>query len=76
VTETNLTFRLTYNGQPVGQPKPIASLGTGQQTSGTIRIKVPRRQKTGDYLITGAVSTVPGETNTANNSQTVKVTVK
>jgi len=67
---------LTYNGQPVGQPKTIASLGAGQQTSGTIRIKVPRRQKTGDYLITGTVSTVTGETNTTNNSQTVKVTVK
>ena len=76
VTETNFTFRLTYNGQPVGQPKTIASLAAGQQTSGTIRIKVPRRQKVGDYLITGTVSTVTGETNTANNSQTVKVTVK
>jgi len=76
VTETNLTFRLTYNGQPLGQPKTIASLAAGQQTSGTINIKVPRKQKTGDYLITGTVSTVPGETDTANNSQTVKVTVK
>jgi len=76
VTETNLTFRLTYNSQPVGQPKTIASLGAGQQTSGTIKIKVPRKQKAGDYPITGTVSTVTGETNTANNSQTVKVTVK
>jgi len=76
VTETNLTFRLTYNGQPLGQPKTIASLGAGQQTSGSIKFRVPRRQKTGDYLITGTLSTVPGETNTANNSQTVKVTVK
>jgi len=76
-TETNFTFRLTtYNGYPVGQTKTIASLGAGQPTSGTIKIKVPRRQKTGEYLITGEVPLLPGETNTANNSQTVKVTVK
>jgi len=76
VTETNFTFRLTYNGKQLGQPKTIASLAAGQQTSGTINIKVPRKQKTGDYLITGTVSTVSGETNTSNNSQTVKFTVK
>ena len=76
-TETNFTFRLTtYNGYPVGQTKTIASLGAGQPTSGTIKIKVPRRQKTGEYLITGEVPLLPDETNTANNSQTVKVTVK
>ena len=76
VTETNFTFSLTYNGKPVGRPRTIASLAAGQQTSGTIKIKVPRRQKVDNYLITGAVSTVTGETNTDNNRQTVKVTVK
>ncbi|NCO36276.1 MAG: hypothetical protein GW893_20750 [Armatimonadetes bacterium] len=76
VTEVNVVFRLAYNGQVLGQPKTIASLGAGQQTSGTMKVKIPRRQRAGDYLIAGTVSTIPGETNTTNNSQTVKVTVK
>jgi len=76
VSESNLSFRLTFNGQPIGQPKAIGTLSPGQQTSGNIKIKVPWKQKTGEYLITGEVPPVTGETNTANNRQTVKVTVK
>jgi len=76
VGEANLAFQLTYNNQPVGTQQSIPSLPPGQQASGSLRIKIPRKQKSGDYLITGEVVPVPGETNTTNNRQTVKVTVK
>jgi len=70
------SLKLSYNGTALGKPQTAGSLAAGQQTTKTMTVKVPRRQKSGDYLITGIVSPVSGETNTANNSQTVKVTVK
>jgi len=52
------------------------ALAAGTAKSGTMKVRVPRRQKPGEYLITGEVVPVSGETNTTNNRQTVKVTVK
>jgi uncharacterized membrane protein len=60
----------------LGKPQSVGTLAAGQQTTKTMKVTVPRRQRSGDYLITGAVSTVSGETNTANNKATVKVTVR
>lgn len=76
VTETGLTFRLSYNGRTLGKPQTLPALTAGQQTTGSIRLTIPSTTRPGDYLITGEVSPVPGETNTANNTMTVKVTVK
>jgi len=76
MTETNLTFKLSYGSAVLGTTQTVGSLTAGQQVTKTMTVKVPKRQKSGDYLITGTVSTVSGETDTANNSQTVKVTVK
>jgi len=54
----------------------LPTLTAGQQVSGSLKMKVPLTASKGEYLITGTLSTVTGETNTANNSMTVKVVVK
>ncbi len=74
--ESELAFRLTYNGKALGRPQRINRLGAGQSKSGTINVKVPSNTQPGDYLITGQVSQDSHETDTADNSQTVNVTVQ
>lgn len=74
--ETELAFRLTYNGKPLGRVQRINRLGAGLSKSGTINVKVPSNTQPSDYLITGQVSQDSHETDTADNSQTVNVTVQ
>jgi len=76
VTESNVTFRLLYGNQVVGNPQSVGALAAGASKSGTVKVRVPRRQNPGVYLITGEVVPVAGETKTDNNRQTVKVTVR
>jgi len=75
VSESDVTFRLLYGERVVGSPQSVGTLAAGESKSGTMKVRVPRRAKAGEYLITGEVVPVSGETNTANNRQTVKVTV-
>ncbi len=75
VTENGLTFQLSYGSTMLGQRQTVGSLDAGQETTKTMTVVVPKKQRSGDYLITGTVSKVPGETDTAN-SATVKVTVR
>lgn len=75
-TEKNLTFRLTYNGSVLGKPVTIATLSPGQETTGTIKLRISSTVRKGDYLITGEVVAVSGETDVTNNKATVKVTVQ
>jgi len=44
--------------------------------SGSLKFRIPRNAKPGEYLVSGEIAPVTGETNIANNRQTVKVTVK
>ncbi|PIY49407.1 MAG: hypothetical protein COZ05_00470 [Armatimonadetes bacterium CG_4_10_14_3_um_filter_59_10] len=76
VAESGVTFTLTSSGQILEGPISIPTLSSGQQVSGSIKVKVSRNLRPGEYLVTGQLSTVASETNTANNSQTVKVTVR
>ena len=74
--ESELAFRLTYHGRPLGRVQRINRLGAGQSKSGTINVKVPSNTQPGDYLITGHVSQDSHETDTADNRQTVSVGVR
>jgi len=76
VRESNVTFRLLSGGVMVGQPQSLGTIRRGASKSGSVKVRVPLRQRPGEYLITGEVVPVYGETNTANNRQTVKVTVR
>ena len=76
VTETNVRFRITSGEQTLMGPVNIGTLTAGQQKSGNVRLTIPRTVRPGEYLLTGEVSTVPGETNITNNSQTVKLVVR
>jgi hypothetical protein len=76
VTETNVRFRIISGDQALIGPLNIGTLTAGQQKSGSVRLTIPRTVSPGEYLVTGEVSTVPGETNTGNNTQTLKLVVK
>ncbi|NCO35091.1 MAG: hypothetical protein GW893_14685 [Armatimonadetes bacterium] len=76
VSESGVKFTMTTNGQQLRPPVALPTLTAGQQVSGSLKMKVPLTASKGEYLITGTLSTVTGETNTANNSMTVKVVVK
>lgn len=76
VTERNGLFRITSGGNTIAGPTKVGTLKPGQQKTLTFRLPISRNTPSGEYFLTGEVSTVPGETNTANNSQTVKLTGK
>jgi len=75
-TLNGLTLHLTQNGQPLRPPITLPTIADGRVLSGSVHFDVSRNVAAGDYLVTATISTAPGETNTTNNSQTVKVTVK
>ena len=76
VSESGVKFTMTTNGTQLRPPLTLPTLTAGQEVSGSLKMKVPLTAAKGEYLITGTLSTVTGETNTANNGMTVKVTVK
>jgi len=76
VQETEVKFRLLQGSQQIGNPKILPTLEPEKEVSGTITVLVPRRTNPGEYLITGEVIPVAGETNVDNNRQTVKVVVQ
>jgi len=70
-------FRVTAgDGKPLTKPVTIPELAPGAEVSGSLKFRIPAKAMPGEYLVTGDVSRASGETNTANNSQTVKLTVK
>jgi uncharacterized membrane protein len=74
-TERNIVFRLKYGERVISRPQTIPALEPGGETAGSVALTIPRRQRPGDYDITGEVQAVAGETNVDNNRKTVKLTV-
>ncbi|OIO89861.1 MAG: hypothetical protein AUJ92_20345 [Armatimonadetes bacterium CG2_30_59_28] len=76
VPEKQLTVRLTYSGRTLAPPQTIPVLNPGQQHNGEFKLKIQASAPPGEYLFTVEVLPVIGETDSGNNSQTVKVTVR
>ena len=76
VAEGGLAVTLTSDGKPLGRPQAVPMLAPGQNHVGGMRLDIPRNATPGDYLVTATVTVSPGEANSANNSQTVQVTVR
>ncbi|NCO33168.1 MAG: hypothetical protein GW893_04755 [Armatimonadetes bacterium] len=76
VSESKATFRIAYNGQTIVGPLVLPTIAAGQELSGSVKFKVPTSVAQGDYMVTGEVSAVSGETDAANNRQTINITVK
>jgi len=76
IPEANVMVQLTYSGKPIGSAQKIAVLDVGKSYNGQFSFTVPSTTPAGDYLFTGYVGTVQGESNIENNKMTVKLTVK
>jgi len=75
-TVSGATFRLvTSSNQVIYGPANVPTLEPGKQISDTIKKRVPRTTRPGDYLITAEVI-LADDAHPENNKQTVKLTVK
>jgi len=75
-SENGLVLRILSNGQSLRPSIPVSTLTSGQELSGDIPLRIPRRAALGDYFVTAQLDPVVGETNLLNNAQTVKVRVE
>lgn len=71
-TENNVACKVTVSGTSVGGQTTVPQTTAGQQA--TCQVTLSSAPPAGSYTVTAAVSPVPGEKNTSNNSQSFPVT--
>ncbi len=71
-TETNVVLKVTVSGTSVSGQKVVPQTTAGQSTTGQVTLS--SAPPTGNYTVTATVEPVPGETHTANNTQSFPVT--
>ncbi len=71
-TEHNVKLKITIGGTNLSAETTLPQTSAGQSATGDV--KLPSSPPAGTYSVTATVEPVPGEKNSANNSQTYQVT--
>jgi hypothetical protein len=70
--ETNVVLKVTVSGTSVSGQSTLSQTTAGQSTTGQVTLS--SSPTPGSYTVTATVEPVPGEKNTANNTQSFPVT--
>jgi hypothetical protein len=70
-TETNVVCKVTVSGTGVSGQTIVPTTTPGQNS--TCQVPLSASPPTGNQTVTATIEPVPGETNTANNTQTFTV---
>lgn len=72
--ETNVVCKVTLSGSSISGQATVAQTTAGQQA--TCQVPLSSAPTPGSYTVTATIEPVPGEKDTANNTQTFPVTLQ